>query len=115
MGSGVRTERDELLVRRCLACGVPVARTALLGERCRRCGCDFRERPPRTYAEMEGFAEDVDDAALLAIDVHPSAEWSFDDPIARRRRRIVGRWIAFGLIVALLAVVAARLLEVSVR
>ena len=45
-----------LLRRQCLACGYD---GALLrngqAARCARCGCDLRERPARSYVEMEGF------------------------------------------------------------
>jgi len=52
----VRTIDRRLLVRRCVACGYDGG--MLLGgqaHRCARCGCDLHNRPPRSYAEMEGL------------------------------------------------------------
>lgn len=45
-----------LLTRRCVSCGYDGA--LLRGGQarmCARCGCDLRERPARSYAEMEGL------------------------------------------------------------
>ena len=50
--------RRDLFVRRCVFCGYDGA--LLRGghaETCAGCGCDLRERPARSYAEMEGITE----------------------------------------------------------
>lgn len=44
------------LARRCVQCGAAHPGSALRHE-CLRCGCDLVERPPRSYAEMEGLVE----------------------------------------------------------
>ncbi|MBT8484677.1 MAG: hypothetical protein HKO59_09025 [Phycisphaerales bacterium] len=46
-----------LHVRRCVACGYDGSYLGdLAADHCSQCGCDFRARPPRSYAEMEGLA-----------------------------------------------------------
>jgi hypothetical protein len=54
----LRTTRIERhhLCRRCMQCGRELSPVAT-PERCVGCGCDFDERPPRSYAEMEGLVE----------------------------------------------------------
>ena len=73
-------DRD-LFVRRCVACGYD---GALLRDgqapRCARCGCDLRERPARSYAEMEGFVG------------LPGSEVTTDRD---RPARLVQHWLAF--------------------
>jgi hypothetical protein len=32
-------------------------------ETCHGCGCDFLARPPRSYAELEGLLEELDETA----------------------------------------------------
>lgn len=43
--------------RRCVGCGLraDVQGTKVNQERCPRCGVDWVARPPRSYAELEGF------------------------------------------------------------
>jgi hypothetical protein len=57
--------RSTLDIRRCCSCGYGGHFAQLKPEaarrraaHCPRCGCDFATRPPRSYAEMEGFDED---------------------------------------------------------
>lgn len=49
--------------RLCLTCGYRGGRIQrhlrLVGYRCPKCGQDLYARPPRSYAEMEGFAHDI--------------------------------------------------------
>ena len=51
-----------MLARRCMQCGClsPEAESELpfMTPSCRACGCDLLERPPMSYAEMEGFDRD---------------------------------------------------------
>lgn len=95
MSTPLRTTPHRHLARRCLRCGYD---GALLKDgrapRCSRCGCDLRERPARSYAEMEGFT--------------PIAGASK----ARRERaeqRVIERWLAV-VVVALMIVVGAAVL-----
>ena len=44
------------LARRCVQCGTAHPASALRHE-CAQCGCDLVDRPPRSYAEMEGLVE----------------------------------------------------------
>ena len=54
MVGNVKTASTDLFVRRCVACGYDGSR--LHGaDLCPACGCDLRERPARSYAEMEGL------------------------------------------------------------
>lgn len=41
---------------RCVACGIDAVRTIRLGGvACESCGCRFDQRPPRSYADLEGL------------------------------------------------------------
>ncbi|MCH2162181.1 MAG: hypothetical protein MK085_09955 [Phycisphaerales bacterium] len=82
------------LLRRCLACGTAVEDDALQVE-CHDCGCDFLERPPRSYAEMEAIEEPI-----TAVSP-PLQAWS-----AWREQVLVERWIWFLFGVGLLVVVS---------
>ncbi|MHC4948327.1 MAG: hypothetical protein ACYTG1_08705 [Planctomycetota bacterium] len=89
----VQTFDRRLLRRQCVACGYDgVLLRGGQVEYCPRCSCDLQERPPRSYAEMEG---------LLG---HPL---TIDAPLARQRReaRFIHRWLAF-LFVAMLGLIA---------
>ena len=56
MIGSARTLDPRLLRRQCVACGYDGALLRNgLAARCARCGCDLRERPARSYVEMEGF------------------------------------------------------------
>ena len=68
------------LARRCVQCGAAHPSSALRHE-CVHCGCDLVERPPRSYAEMEGLVE----AAPLPAGEHGFNEW--------RRGVVLERWL----------------------
>ena len=56
MPGKLKTFDHHLLTRRCVQCGYddsPIISSQL--DRCPRCDCDLRQRPPRSYAEMEGL------------------------------------------------------------
>ena len=87
-----QTADDRLLRRRCVECGYDGA--LLRGGRavrCARCGCDLRERPARSYAEMEGLPG------------HPLEDEATDRD--RREEQLVYRWVAF-LFLSMLGFVA---------
>jgi hypothetical protein len=92
MLSKTRTLDDRLLRRRCVACGYD---GALLrngfAARCARCGCDLRERPARSYVEMEGLP------GARPGGMRPTG---FD-----RQPNVVSRWCAF-LFLAMMVLVA---------
>lgn len=83
MMENVKTLDHRLLKRRCVACGYD---GALLRDRrieqCPCCGCDLNERPPRSYAEMEGLHGQP-------VALHSS----FVDP--KHQERVIHRWLAF--------------------
>ncbi|MHC5113684.1 MAG: hypothetical protein ACYTGP_04565 [Planctomycetota bacterium] len=84
MAGKVTSFDPQLLLPRCVCCGYDGA--LLQGgaaEHCARCGCDLRERPARSYAEMEGFIEPV-------LELHES----IDHDVPRPPRRF-HRWLAF--------------------
>ena len=72
-----------LLVRKCVACGYD-GKLLRNGQapRCARCGCDLKERPARSYAEMEGLIN------------HPT---NLEAPLSNppQERRFINRWIVF--------------------
>ena len=83
MTTEVRTNHPRLFTRRCVVCGYDGA--LLRGgyaERCARCGCDLKDRPARSYAEMEGLVG------------HPVR---FERPQARQRheQQLRQRWLVF--------------------
>jgi len=93
----VKPMDHHLLRRRCVCCGYdgPAIRLALQRDAaadCPECGCDYHQRPPRSYAEMEG---------LLARPV------PFTAPVisAERQQRLIHRWLAF-LFVTLIGIIA---------
>jgi hypothetical protein len=104
---GRATARRAALGKRCCcACGyngrfaqVGPDRARESGAHCPRCGCDFSERPPRSYAEMEG------------IDLNPGAA---TDPARGRpdlEARFVERWLAFVFVLLLALALAIGLLS----
>lgn len=99
MQGDVGTARRGMLTRRCVACGRGVVPLDLLEDACPDCGCDFDDRPPMTYAEMEGF-EPV--AEWIAIPMAPPA--ASPGP---GRAGLRYRWAIFGVVMAagLLAVI----------
>lgn len=97
--------------RRCVACGFdgpsvhhPSA------DHCERCGCDFLERPPRSYAEMEGLLEGTADDAADWRDLQPPLLHVLHPP-----HRILGRWISFAVLTVAGALLGALMLAVLVR
>jgi hypothetical protein len=54
------------LCRRCMQCGQmqPASRAPAT---CVTCGCDFQQRPPRSYAEMEGLVDFTEDPGAEAF------------------------------------------------
>lgn len=56
MIENVKSPPAHLYARRCVCCGhdTPTFREST-APACESCGCDFLERPPRSYAEMEGL------------------------------------------------------------
>jgi hypothetical protein len=67
------------LARRCVQCGCERP-TSALAHQCVECGCDLVERPPRSYAEMEGLVE-----AAVARPEDPFVVW--------RRTAMLERWL----------------------
>jgi hypothetical protein len=85
-----------LLARRCVGCGYDGA--LLRGgqaQRCARCGCDLRERPARSYAEMEGLLGQFLDEESTRRE--------------QREERLIHRWLAFLFLSMLLVIVTACL------
>lgn len=76
MASPTRSRATTWTEPRCLECGA-TADNALreLLDRCHECGCDFAERPPRSYAELEGLTPFELGAA--AARRGPRASWSW--------------------------------------
>ena len=102
MMSKVQTLNRRLFTRRCVACGYDGA--LLQGgqaRRCARCGCDLRERPARSYAEMEGLT-----GQPLTIDA----------PLRRYRGqdRLAHKWFAFLFVTALMVLSVAYLLSAAI-
>jgi hypothetical protein len=85
MATKIDTIPPRLLVRRCMSCGYdgPAIR-APHATHCALCNCDLIIRPPRSYAELEGFV-----AAPPMIESSPPVGF---DP---RRARMLQRWVAF--------------------
>jgi len=80
----MRTASSHLHVRRCVACGSDdPSLEDLRTDRCLCCGCDLIDRPPRSYAEMEGLPED----APFVLRPFPAR------PV--RDHRILHRWLLF--------------------
>jgi hypothetical protein len=93
----VRTLDRDLLVRRCVSCGYDGSLLlAAQAERCVRCGCDLRERPPRSYAEMEGLL-----GQPLSTDPVTADDADSFEVLRGREQRLVQRWLAFLFVVML--------------
>src|SRR5262245_56232900 len=95
----LQTRHYRLLKRRCVECGYdgPLLRGGQAAH-CAKCGCDLRERPARSYAEMEG---------LLG---HPMIDDMPAEPGSQSRRdRLIQRWLAFMFMALMLTIVAAYL------
>ncbi len=86
MLSTTRTLDQRLLRKRCLACGYDGALLRNgLAPRCARCGCDLRQRPARSYVEMEGIPGASDHRSRR---LDPNVEV-----------QLVHRWVAFMFLV----------------
>ena len=106
MLGNVSTLDDRLLKRRCVGCGYDGA--LLRGgqaHRCARCGCDLRERPARSYAEMEGLLGQPMIIDAPATDCALDGEWTGN---------VIHRWMAvlflFLVFAALTSILAAAAL-----
>ena len=99
MTGDLRTASDHLHIRRCVACGSddPSLDDVRL-ERCLCCGCDLRERPARSYAEMEGLPGDAL-PVLLPFPARPL-----------RSRGVMHRWLLFFFMVGLVTCFALALI-----
>jgi hypothetical protein len=93
-----------MLTRRCVACGHEAAPIDLLNGHCPACSCDFDVRPPRTYAEMEGFEPVAAWIPAPFADVPPLR------PTADRGR-LRRRWMVF--VLGVVASVAGLLVVIS--
>ena len=93
---------QRLLRRQCVACGYD---GALLRDgrarHCARCGCDLRQRPARSYAEMEG---------LTVASVQPVVRSSVDT--GEFQTSVRHRWVAF-LLLALVGLVVTIYLSAA--
>ena len=98
--------------RRCVRCGRPTRRSdpgldEFFDWRCAGCGESFFDRPPRSYAEMEG----LDGSVVLHRQEMEAASYSARMPSVRLRRR----WIAFLTIVMAVAVMVLFLTAEMLR
>jgi hypothetical protein len=81
------------LRRRCVQCGLSAdAIPASQPMECPRCGCDLAERPPRSYAQMEGL-----DAAAPARDVERALADARIQAAAVRWLMVVGAVMVAGI------------------
>ena len=89
----------KLIVRMCVSCGSPVLDHEIY-QACSSCGCAFAQRPPRTYAEMEGL-----NGNEQTYDVPEAGTYE-----AWREQRLVERWLWFifatGLVVSAMLFIA---------
>lgn len=76
-----------------MACGHDTTPLDQLNGLCPACTCDFDDRPPRTYAEMEGFEPVAIWIPMPFADVPPLRR-------SAERGRLRRRWAIFGLGVA---------------
>jgi len=76
MASRTRSRATSWTEPRCLECGT-AADNALreMLDRCHECGCDFAERPPRSYAELEGLTPI--ELGVAAARTRPPSSWSW--------------------------------------
>lgn len=72
---------------------------------CPRCGCDFAERPPRSYAEMEGL--EIGTRPALPADAQALESRMVERWLAFLFALIIVAAIAIGLVAQLLAPVVA--------
>lgn len=105
MAGKVSTNRmRQLFTRRCLCCGSPVRDASIC---CDDCGCDFAERPPRSYAEMEGLIGEpmnTFDDTLTGMHDQPD-----------RSARLVERWLLFIFLSMMMLVAIAMLASAAMQ
>ncbi len=96
LGRVKTSSASRLHARRCVQCGAE-SQTArgFRSASCPSCGCDFRQRPARSYAEMEGL-----------IESRPALRRSAEELEAT----VIERWILVIFAGAILIVVAVSLL-----
>jgi len=97
------TKRLWIMHRRCVGCGLRAESSTTDGLTlglCPRCGVDWSERPPRSYAELEGF--EINELP----DLHPVATLSERSTRSSRSRRLF-RAIEVGLFLTLILVALA--------
>lgn len=100
MPAPIRTLEPRHLTQKCVGCGLTIRDPERDG--CPRCGVDFDERPPMSYAEMEG---------LLDADEHPVV---LRRP-AWQERQLVERWLLVAFIAAVGIIVTIGLMIASSR
>jgi hypothetical protein len=107
-GRATQTGRSHLFVKRCVCCGYE---SRVLDEvaACVRCGCDLSERPPRSYAEMEGLIDSAPVGRGIEpmpwIDL-PDSSYGGDEG---EGSRTIKRWMLFLLLSMLLLITIAAL------
>lgn len=103
-------DRSVLHRRQCVACGYSGRFVERPGQtHCPKCACDFAERPPRSYAEMEGL--DLEQPSVAR-----AARRHAFEPVAGEWR-LVERWLVFlfAAMVVGLAVLALGVAALAVR
>jgi len=106
-GRATHTRQSHLFVRRCVCCGYE-SRVLDDVAACVRCGCDLTERPPRSYAEMEGLI----DSAHVGRGIEPTPWLDLPDPccaVESEGNRTIKRWMLFLLLSMLLLITIAAL------
>lgn len=94
----------QLFTRRCVACGTPVDSST---PHCEECGCDFDERPPRSYAEMEG---------LVGSPLHHDLDRDERPHDAHARpARLIERWLLFIFLSLMMLVAIAMLASAAIQ
>lgn len=88
MLGNLKTLDSRLLKKQCVECGYDG--TLLRGgmaARCPRCGCDLRQRPARSYAEMEGLLD-------LPLPVIVKKTKLLKSTAGTHREQLIYRWLA---------------------
>ncbi len=107
-GKATHTPRSHLFVKRCVACGYE-CRMLDHTAACLRCGCDLVERPPRSYAEMEGIV-DLAPQARSPREMRESRWLDQPDSLpAMESNQTIKRWLLFLILSILLLITIAAL------
>lgn len=113
MITNARTVDRRMLTRKCVCCGFdgaainqPAPPLPSQPHRCPRCGCDLRQRPARSYAEMEGLLGTPSITQPREIRIAEAEQ-------AGRHDRLVHRWLAF-LFIAMAGMLAIAYLAAAV-